>query len=123
MPRSDYPRTTQSNDPKQLLAELWEIVNDVIDYLTTGVGGPMTQVLVAGAVAGDVTVTGIATTDTIVSVIHNTAGALADLTSEFTIDSADTINNDGGTATDSDDLLVTYQSVPNAGTVPAKMSI
>jgi len=83
----------------------------------------VTQVLIAGAAAGDVTVTGILLTDTLISVIHNTAGALVDLTSEFTIDSDDTINNDGGTGTGSDDLLVTYQSVPNAGTVPTKMSI
>lgn len=123
MPGSDYPRTSQSNDPKQLLAELWEIVNEVLDYLSTGVGGPVSQVLVAGAVAGDVTVTGILAGDTLISVIHNTAGALADLTSEFTIDSDDTLNNDGGTDTSSDDLLVTYQSVPNSGTVPLKMSI
>lgn len=71
-----------------------------------------TQVLVAGAVAGDVTVTGIKVRDTLVSVMHDTSGGvLVDLTSEFSISAADTINNDGGTATDSDKLLVTYISV------------
>ncbi len=122
MPSSDYPRTSQSNDPNQLLQEMWEIMNEVIDYLATGVGGPVKQALIAGGAAGNHTVTGIATTDTLVSVIHNTAGALVDLTSEFTIDSADTIDNVGGTVTTGDDLLVTYQSVPNAGTVPVKMT-
>jgi len=53
-----------------------------------------TTATISGGAAGDHTVTGIATTDTIVSVLHYTAGALsADLTAEFTITAADTINN------------------------------
>lgn len=64
--------------------------------------------LVAGAAAGNVTITGIAVGDQIISVIHNTAGALADLTAEFSITAADTINNVGGTATDGDQLLVIW---------------
>jgi len=75
----------------------------------------VTQALIAGGSAGDHTVTGIATTDTLVSVIHNTAGTLADLTGEFTISAADTINNVGGTDTSSDQLLVTY-TTPSAAT-------
>lgn len=65
--------------------------------------------LVAGGAAGDITVTGIATADNLVMVLHNTAGTLADLTSEFTISAADTINNAGGTDTSSDQLVVFYQ--------------
>ena len=34
MPGSDYPRTAQSNDPTQLLHELWEIVNEALVLLT-----------------------------------------------------------------------------------------
>ncbi len=65
--------------------------------------------LVAGGAAGDITVTGIATADNLVMVLHNTAGTLADLTSEFTISAANTINNTGGTDTSSDQLVVFYQ--------------
>lgn len=68
--------------------------------------------LVAGGSAGDHTVTGIATTDTIIWVGHlSTAAAiatLADLTGEFTITAADTINNAAGTDTTSDQLMVIW---------------
>lgn len=68
------------------------------------------QAFIDGGAAGDHTVTGITTQDTLVSVLHDTSsGILADLTSEFSIDSDNTINNGGGTATSSDKLLVTYQ--------------
>ncbi len=122
MPGGGITRTNVPVDQKLMLSELWQVVNEVLAYLATGVGGPVSQALIAGGAAGNHTVTGIATTDTIVFVLHNTAGALVDLTSEFTIDSADTIDNVGGTVTTGDDLLVLYQSVPNAGTVPVRMS-
>lgn len=68
--------------------------------------------LVAGAVAGNHTVTGIAVGDEIVFVGHfSTLAAiatLADLTSEFTVDSADTIDNTAGTDTSSDQLQVIW---------------
>ena len=122
MPGEGITRGNVPTNTRDIAEELWQVMNEVLDYLGTGVGGPVSQVLIDGGSAGDHTVPGIATTDTLISVIHNTAGALVDLTSEFTIGSADTINNDSGTDTSSDDLLVTYQSVPNAGTVPTKMS-
>ncbi len=122
MPGAGITRTNMPTNTRAIAEELWEVMDEVIDYLGTGVGGPISQALIAGGAAGNHTVTGIATTDTLISVIHNTAGALVDLTSEFTIDSADTIDNVGGTNTTNDDLLVTYQSVPNAGTVPTKMT-
>lgn len=65
--------------------------------------------LIAGGAAGNHTVTGIATADNLVMVLHNTAGTLANLTSEFTISAANTINNAAGTDTTSDQLLVIYQ--------------
>ena len=114
-------RTNIEVDDTLMLAELWKVVNDVIDFQASAGGGPVAQALIAGGIAGNHTVTGIAVGDTIISVIHNTAGALADLTGEFTIDSADTIDNVGGTDTSSDQLLVTYET-PNSGTVPIKMS-
>ncbi len=68
--------------------------------------------LVAGGAAGNHTVTGIATTDELLYVGHwSTAAAIAthaDLTAEFSIDSADTIDNTGGTATTSDQLMVVW---------------
>ena len=66
--------------------------------------------VVAGGAAGNITVTGIATTDHLVSVVHLDLGANAetDLTSEFTISAANTINNAGGTSSANDTLLITY---------------
>ena len=65
--------------------------------------------LIGGGAAGNHTVTGIAPADQILSVLHFTAGAaLADLTSEFSISAADTINNTGGTDTTGDQLLVIW---------------
>lgn len=67
--------------------------------------------IIGGGAAGNHTVTGIVLADDeLVSVIHETiAGFLVDLTSEFTIDSDDTIDNTAGTATTSDSLIVTYR--------------
>jgi len=70
---------------------------------------------VAGAAAGNLTVTGITTDDRLVSVVGfilvegapNTLTIL-DLTSEFTITAANTINNTGGTASTAGMLFVTY---------------
>jgi len=66
--------------------------------------------VIAGGAAGNHTVTGIATEDHLVSVIHLDLGANGetDLTSEFTISAANTINNTGGTDTSNDTLLVMY---------------
>lgn len=78
--------------------------------LTTGL---FKMVVVAGGAAGNFTVTGIATTDELIGVLH-VAGAgtavtdIEDLTSEFSITAADTINNTGGTASTSGKLLVFY---------------
>ena len=75
-------------------------------------GGFLNVTLVAGGSAGDHTVTGITTSDEIAFVGHFSTAAsiatLADLTSEFTITAADTINNVGGTDTSSDQLMVIW---------------
>lgn len=69
--------------------------------------------LVAGAAAGNVTVTGIATADALISVLHlpdaGAIDAMADLTAEFTISAANTINNAAGTSSADGKLLVIYQ--------------
>lgn len=74
--------------------------------------GFLNVTLVNGGAAGNFTVTGIATADEIVFVGHfSTAAAiatLADLTAEFSITAADTINNTSGTDTTSDQLMVMW---------------
>lgn len=67
--------------------------------------------VVAGGAAGNFTVTGIKTTDSLVGVLRLVAAAttmtnVTDLSSEFTITATNTINNTSGTATSSDKLLV-----------------
>lgn len=83
------------------------------------------QNVLAGGVAGNHTLTGIAPGDRILSVLHNTAGVLVDITSEFTIDSANTIDNTGGTDTTADELLVVWEddSARLAGVVPEAIQI
>jgi len=73
-------------------------------------GAQIKQTAIAGAAAGNHTVTGILTTDTLVSVIHldSTTKLLADKTSEYTITAGDTINNTAGTSSASNTVLVTY---------------
>lgn len=79
----------------------------------TLVTGLLKVAVIAGGSAGNRTVTGIATADELVSVLH-IAGAgtdvtdIEDLTSEFSITAANTINNTGGTSSASGKLLVIY---------------
>jgi len=65
----------------------------------------LTQTIIAGGAAGAHTVTGIVATDSLVNVLSLANG---DLTAEFTITGADTIDNTGGTATVGDFLIVSY---------------
>ncbi len=67
----------------------------------------------AGGAAGNITVTGIKTTDTLGAVLRLVGAAttmtnITDLTSEFTITATNTINNTAGTATTADKLLVLW---------------
>lgn len=69
--------------------------------------------VIAGGSAGNRTVTGIQTTDELLCVLHFPGAGTAvtdleDLTSEFTITAANTINNTGGTASTGGKLLVQY---------------
>jgi hypothetical protein len=75
--------------------------------------GFLKMALVNGAAAGNVTVTGIAVADALIGVLHlpdaGAIDAMTDLTPEFTISAANTINNTGGTASTNGKLLVFYQ--------------
>lgn len=75
-------------------------------------GGFLNVSLVAGGAAGNITVTGVAVGDELVSVLQFTTAAsiatLANRTSEYTISATNTINNTGGTASTGDQLLVIW---------------
>ncbi len=72
------------------------------------------QTVIAGGGAGNHTVTGIATTDTLISVMHldatDASETAADLTAEFEAPAPDTIANVGGTDTTGGYLVVTYRN-------------
>lgn len=69
--------------------------------------------VVAGAAAGDLTVTGIKVGDELINVINLTSGA--DLVDEFEITAADTINNAGGTSSAGAMVLIRYYDTPAGG--------
>lgn len=75
--------------------------------------GIINQTIIAGAVAGDHTVTGIAVGDRLVSVLFtdftDASETGSDLTAEFSITGVNTINNSGGTDTSGGFLIVTYE--------------
>lgn len=74
---------------------------------------PLGFALVDGGAAGDITVSGITLKDELLYVgsIASASDVLStsDLTEEFDIDSADTINNTGGTSSANGALLVIWQ--------------
>jgi len=84
------------------------------DGSVTGVKitNPIKVALISGGAAGNHTVAGLSIKDELVFVFeqNGTSGILTDLTSEFDIKKADTIDNTGGTSTSSDKLLVMYIS-------------
>lgn len=70
--------------------------------------------VVAGAVAGDLTVTGIRPGD-VLKAVQRVDAAGANLVDEFTITAADTINNVGGTSTATQVVLVIWIAKHEAG--------
>lgn len=74
---------------------------------------PLTTRVIAGGAAGNLTVTGIKPTDTLM-VVQSVAAAGANLASEFTITAVDTVNNTGGTNTTGLTLLFLWY-VADAG--------
>lgn len=65
---------------------------------------------IAGAAAGNHTVTGIATTNTLLAVVHvdDTTHAGVDKTAEYTISASNTINNTSGTTSVGSHVVVVY---------------
>lgn len=106
-----------------LHANYGTLVDGAVDAAAIGAGavtkpklttGFIKVTLVAGGAAGNFTVTGIATGDALISVLL-WAGAgtavtdVTDLTAQFTITAANTINNTGGTASTDGKLLIVWQ--------------
>lgn len=69
---------------------------------------------VAGAAAGNLTVTGITTKDKLLCVVRVDAAG-ANLASEFTITADNTINNAGGTSTATGVVLVVWAKAHTDG--------
>lgn len=88
-----------------------------VDYIVApdDLGSAATLVIAAhaGAAAGDVTITGIATGDTLRSVVgvKTSDQSVHDYTSEFHIAATNTINNSGGTTSSGYTLVVTYDDL------------
>ena len=81
---------------------------NVLETPVTVPHGVLKSLVATGAAAGNVTATGIAVLDTLVSVVMFAAGVPSDLTSEFTITAANVINNTSGTSTNGNKLVVLY---------------
>lgn len=71
--------------------------------------GFIAMAVAAGGSAGNITVTGITTDDELIGVLEFDTGVPANLTSEFSITAADTINNAEGTDTTGNTLVILYQ--------------
>lgn len=75
----------------------------------TGELGEIRVAHVAGAAAGDVTVTGIKKGDKLIAVVRIDAAG-ANLVAEFSVKADNTINNTGGTSTAAQTILVMWES-------------
>ncbi|RLC92155.1 MAG: hypothetical protein DRI39_08795 [Chloroflexi bacterium] len=77
--------------------------------------GGIQATVIDGGAAGDHTVTGIEVGDALRAVLFidatDASEAYSDLTSEFSIAGADTINNTGGTDTSGGGLVVIYEDL------------
>ena len=103
-----------ANKMRSLFASGFVNSDLIEDGAVTGakITNPIKISLISGGAAGSHTVSGITIRDELIAVFeqNGTSGILTDLSSEFSIVKADTINNTGGTATSSDKLLVFYLS-------------
>ena len=90
------------------------VTSDASGQVVAAGRSALRQTLVDGSAAGDITVTGIGAEDELVSVLAidatDASEDFSDLTDEFSITAAGTINNAGGTATTGKGLLVTWRS-------------
>jgi hypothetical protein len=80
------------------------------DSLNPGVANT-TRATAAGGAAGNITITGIATTNTLLAVVavKDADQSVLDLSTQFTITATNTINNTGGTATTGYHVVVVYR--------------
>lgn len=98
------------------------VTSDSVGRGVAATPAAIVSTIVNGGAAGAITVTGIATADTLLSVCRldveldtgsgasgSKIQAAADLTSEFSISAANTVSNTGGTDTTGDRLVVTYR--------------
>ncbi len=125
-----YPDQTLTGTPSRYRVfnnqiQVWPLpdhaVSLIVDYIVApsdlGSTAPQTFFDAVGAAAGDITVTGIAVEDQLVSVvgIKDSDHSMHDFTSEFTITAASKINNTGGTATTGYHLVVSYLDATDTG--------
>ncbi|NMC35370.1 MAG: hypothetical protein GYA36_23360 [Veillonellaceae bacterium] len=99
---------------KKIIAIGSSLIEDGAVTFPKVAAGVIKTTVIAGGSAGNHTVTGIATGDQLVAVIQfdistGSVVNVADLTSQFTISAANTINNTGGSDTTGDKLMVIYQ--------------
>jgi hypothetical protein len=99
------------------------VQSDSTGRAITATASSLKQAVISGGAAGAHTVTGIAASDRLVSVVRldvevdtgtsasgNKVQAASALTSEFAVSAANTIDNTGGTNTTGDLLLVTWET-------------
>lgn len=86
------------------------VVDNSTAAVTAALVAGAVKVGIAGAAAGNHTVTGILTTNTLVAVVHvdDTTHASTDKTAEYTISASDTINNTSGTTSVGSHVVVVY---------------
>ena len=110
-----------ANAGSQYQAE-WDAAAGKVVVRTTGLP-TLRRGHVAGGAAGNITCTGIQTTDVLFQVLGVCGGAIgtttavADQTGEFTISATNTINNTSGTATVNGELLIAYYRPSDAEVV------
>ncbi|MGZ8245836.1 capsid cement protein [Methylomagnum sp.] len=110
------------------VSALARVGSDSVGRAVAVTPGKLKSAVIAGGSAGNLTVTGLAATDELIAVTRfdvatdtgtsasgNKVQAVADLTSEFTISAANTINNTDGTDTTGDTLSVLYRQVKPIG--------
>ena len=90
------------------------VTSDASGQVVAAGRSALKQTVVDGGAAGDIAVIGIGADDELVSVLAidatDASEDFSDLTDEFSITAAGTINNAGGTATTGQGLLVTWRS-------------
>lgn len=114
MADQNTPLQTRSNMGAAIETSLAAIFATPGVAAALGLVSSVRAAVVSGAAAGNVTVAGIAASDTLVLVMRFIGAGVAvtdvaGITSEFSVTAANTINNTGGTNTTGDKLLVVWR--------------